>query len=560
MASFVLNMQLAGGLSIFALKLTNLFIHCVIGLLIFWLSLTLLRLTCYRSSASVLAVFVTGVWLLAPMNVSSVLYSIQRMAQLSALFSLLGLLLYVLGRERMINERPAWHLLGSAWFICWPLACLSKETGILLGPLILATEVFFFRFVHLGMAPRRWRQLLIASIIVLIPSFVYLMWTDLIDYSQRDFTLGERLLSQPRVIFGYLTNLLFPFGNDPGLFHDDFTVSTALFSPLSTLPSLLGLIILFAVMPVKLANNPRYAPVAYGLVFFLIGHGLESTVFPLEIYFEHRNYLPGFGIYFSIALVGHQLFTKRRINRTILLVGAGCYAIYFGWLSYQRAQIWQDEGRIYTRALAYHPSSPRALSNYAQLLFSRGQVQQSLALLDRLIEQSPYNALRSYIQKLFIQCAYNLPIPLEQYRQLDNSRDFGLEIELSQTLSNLIQVYQNTKCDSLDIPQLSASLDALAKRYAQQGHDPWTLRYYSHTLLYASGQHEKTFQRLYEDFTQGEINAGLYLLELLLENKRFDQIDSLLPKVTVQINQSPKPWTKQWLAEFHTKLEQTKAQ
>lgn len=493
------------------------------------------------------------------MNVSSVLYSIQRMTQLSALFSFLGLLLYVLGRERMSNGRPAWLLLGSAWLICWPLACLSKETGLLLGPLLLASEVFFFRFVHFGMPPRRWRQLLAAlSVIILIPGLGYLIWADIIDYSQKSFTLGERLLSQPRAILGYLTSLLFPFGNDPGLFHDDFTVSTGLFRPWSTLPSLLVVIILFVVIPVQLAKHPRYAPIAYGLVFFLIGHGLESTVLPLEIYFEHRNYLPGFGIYFSVALAGHQLFAKKRTIYMLLLIGAGCYTLYFGWLSYQKAHIWQDEERIYTRTLAYHPSSPRALSNYAQLLLGKGQMQQSLALLDRLIEQSPDSALRSRIQKLFIHCAYNLPVPLEQYRQLGNSRGFGLEIELSQALSNLTRIYQNTYCSHLDIPRLSASLDALAKRYAQQGRDPWTLRYHGHTLLYASGQHETAFQRLDEDFDQGETKAGLYLLELLLKNKRLDRIDALLPKVISRIKESPESWLDQWLAEFHSKLERAK--
>ena len=36
---------------------------------------------------------------------------------------------------------------------------------------------------------------------------------------------------------------------------------------------------------------------AFGIAWFLVGHSIESTVFSLELYFEHRNYFPGVGLF-----------------------------------------------------------------------------------------------------------------------------------------------------------------------------------------------------------------------------------------------------------------------
>ncbi len=54
-----------------------------------------------------LAVLVAGLWLLHPLNVSGVLYIVQRMNQLSVtLFTLLGLLCYVEGRLSILRGEP----------------------------------------------------------------------------------------------------------------------------------------------------------------------------------------------------------------------------------------------------------------------------------------------------------------------------------------------------------------------------------------------------------------------------------------------------------------------
>ena len=60
-------------------------------------------------------------------------------------------------------------------------------------------------------------------------------------YEVREFTLQERLLTQPRVVWFYLKMLLFPDLHDMGLFHDDLPLSHDWWTPPSTLPAMASL-------------------------------------------------------------------------------------------------------------------------------------------------------------------------------------------------------------------------------------------------------------------------------------------------------------------------------
>ena len=83
-------------------KYTNLLIHCINGLLIFLISFNLTSAQYKDSNKSVLIASVCAVlWLCHPIQVSTVLYVIQRMTLLSSFFCLLGILAYIYGRQRL---------------------------------------------------------------------------------------------------------------------------------------------------------------------------------------------------------------------------------------------------------------------------------------------------------------------------------------------------------------------------------------------------------------------------------------------------------------------------
>ena len=76
-----------------------------------------------------------------------------------------------------------------------------------------------------------------------------------------------------------------------GLHHDDFVISKTLLSPWTTLPAIAGLL---ALAVGALVLRKKHPLITFGIVFFFVAHALESTIIPLEIAFEHRNYLPSY--------------------------------------------------------------------------------------------------------------------------------------------------------------------------------------------------------------------------------------------------------------------------
>ena len=105
MLTFIFNAKLFG-MAPFSFKLTNLVIHLACGGLIYSLLHKLLsRDSQLAQHAAWVALAITTVWLLHPLQVSTVLYIVQRMAQLSTLFIVLALLAYVRGREALEQRR-----------------------------------------------------------------------------------------------------------------------------------------------------------------------------------------------------------------------------------------------------------------------------------------------------------------------------------------------------------------------------------------------------------------------------------------------------------------------
>ncbi|MBE9562730.1 MAG: hypothetical protein IMF12_07715, partial [Proteobacteria bacterium] len=74
-------------------KYVNLMIHLLNGCLIFWIVIFITRFLELKHHV-LLALLTASVWLLHPLQVSTVLYVIQRMTQLATLFTLVGILFY----------------------------------------------------------------------------------------------------------------------------------------------------------------------------------------------------------------------------------------------------------------------------------------------------------------------------------------------------------------------------------------------------------------------------------------------------------------------------------
>lgn len=364
MLSFALNVQ-AFGMDPWAMKVVNVLIHLLVGLTLYALCRVLLRHWQQRgvlapgAPVEGIALLATGLWLLHPMQLTSVLYIVQRMTSLSSLFTALGLLAYAHGRVRGDLRGLVTAVLGVAVFGL--LAVLSKESGALILAYALALELCVFQFA----SPDRRVRLTLKigyGVTVLLPALAGLAYLLVLNpalleraYLPREFTLEERLLTQPRILWQYLGEIALPLPSRLGLYHDEIPLSTTLLQPWTTLPSLLGLLglLLFALLRRRI-----YPVAALAVLWFLAGHLMESTLVPLELKFEHRNYLSILGPALWLAcLLGQRPASQsppRYAVPALLLIGA------LAGLTAQRAWIWDDGLRFELAEAAHHPDSARA--------------------------------------------------------------------------------------------------------------------------------------------------------------------------------------------------------
>ncbi|MGH9956963.1 MAG: hypothetical protein ACREBC_07515, partial [Pyrinomonadaceae bacterium] len=402
MLSFALN-HYFHGLDPFYFKLTNLIVHLATGVALFFALRLLLEL--FRRRHGVLAatqrdwiaLAVTAAWLLHPLNLTSVLYIVQRMTALAAMFSLLSLVLYLYGRLRQFEHKSAWIFIGIAFGVTYPLGVLSKENALLLPVFLLLAEWLLLGF-HAPKTLTRRALMVLYVITVGLPalaffSFLVLRFDWLLaTYDYRTFDLGERLMTEARVIWFYLALILLPRLSALGLYHDDIAISRGLLDPPSTLWAILGL---FALLAIALRVRRKAPMLSFGILFFLAGHSMESTVFSLEIAHEHRNYVPMIGI--LLALFYYLLHPGLASKFILLRRSAACvFLILMASLTALRANAWGDPLHHVVLDAAYHPRSSRVNYEAGRLYFEAIRNTKDSAQNEQFYKKAEQHFTRAY--------------------------------------------------------------------------------------------------------------------------------------------------------------------
>lgn len=358
--SFALN-YLFGGLDPAAFRAVNLVIHLLCGLTLFSLLRSVLAMAREAQvptapdpdGAQWVAALVASAWLLHPLQVSTVLYAVQRMTLLATLFSLLGMLAYLRMRRAQLAGRLG-AAPGLAALACLAAAIFSKESGALLPLYWGLLELAILRLRAAQPAVQRalhrvWLgggALALLGLLLSLPALI--AWLQH-GYGGREFTLSERLLTQARVLLLYLRLLLLPDPRAMTLYHDDLPLSTGWLAPWTTLPAVIAILTAFAVTVIGLFSRHRL--LALGPALFFTGHLLESSVVPLELVFEHRNYLPAAGAMLPLGLLAARLPRPAIAVPALVLLGALCAA---------RAQLFSDPLGLVAHGLRHHPDSPRS--------------------------------------------------------------------------------------------------------------------------------------------------------------------------------------------------------
>lgn len=371
--SFAAN-YLTTGLNPYWMKLTNLFIHLLNG----WLTFILVRQLLNASAAvrlsarsrATTAAFIAAGWLLLPINVTGVLYVVQRMESLANLFVLAGLIGYIAGREKMRRtaSRAGLVLSIASLLLATALGLLAKETAVMLPLYAFLVEAVLFRFetttASATVRPAKDRVVQGLFLLVLaVPLAVGLIWLvpGLLrpsTWANRDFTLGTRLLSEARIVVDYIAWVILPTPEALSFYHDDFHISTGLLSPWTTLASMLVIALLIAAAFKLRTSRPL---IALGIALFLGAQLLTSTILPLELIYEHRNYFASLGLLLAIVPAIVEAGTKPEshfglLSKALLV----CLLAWWAALTVITAKAWASPVSLAEELALRAPASPRA--------------------------------------------------------------------------------------------------------------------------------------------------------------------------------------------------------
>ncbi len=429
-----------------------------------------------------LALLLAAAWTLAPIQLTAVLYVVQREESLAAGLVLLGLLGYWHGRMRLRRAVQAGSSRAAAWAWIWgsllggtALAALAKETGVLLPAYAAVIEWVLLRGdcgAEAGSRAQRDLRCALGGlylVVLVLPGVLGLAWLlpSILHggYADRPFTLDQRLLTEGRVMVDYLHWTLLPDLGRLSLYHDDIGVSTSWLQPWTTAASwaLLATLLLAGV-----ALRQRAPLISLGLLWFFVGQSPVSTFVPLDLAYEHRNYLPSWGLLLAVfALVA--AWSPRRRGSWPLVAGTLCTGLValYGGLTALRAQAWASPYRLAYFEAAAHPRSPRAIYGYARVLYQLAATPDS-PLFHRATRQMqacarlPDAGLEPLQALVFMHARWSLPVRTPWWEALRAGvRDPHLGPQDIASLYSLVQCAADKVChfSPADLRQLRGLLD-----------------------------------------------------------------------------------------------------
>lgn len=408
--SFAFNYYF-GQYNVIGYHLVNIIIHVINGILLFFFLKTTLMISkpqkVIKSKPDPLTVlslsFVSALlWLVNPIQTQSVTYIVQRMNSMGAMFFILALLLYAKGRFAQQNKFsdldlktvnsgrrkfPNHYFWFTGCFLAGILALVSKQNTAVLPFFIFLYEWYFFQ--DLGKEWLKKQLKIIGAIVILfgIVAAIYLgpePWhkiNNIRDFAQGEFTMGERLLTQTRVVIYYLSLIFYPNPSRLNLDYD-FALSFSLINPITTILSLAAIVGLFA-LAVYSAKKDRL--ISFCILWFLGNLVIESSVIPLAIIFEHRLYLPSMLVCLPAVILAH-----RYIRPKWLVLGVLCtvVAVFSVW-TFERNKVWRDEVTLWKDIIKKSPNKPRPHNNLAVILSDRGKTDEAIAHYSEALRIKP---------------------------------------------------------------------------------------------------------------------------------------------------------------------------
>jgi tetratricopeptide (TPR) repeat protein len=406
------------GYRVWGYHLVNVLIHLINGILVFFLAKMFLitpfaapsGASAARKPDSLIPLFAALIFTVHPIQTQSVTYIVQRMNSMAAMFYLLALLLFLHGRMSALRARRWGFYVGC--LASWIMALGSKEIAVTLPFAILLCEWYFFQDLSQAWLKRNIKYLFLALVALYAVSLLYTGHNPLRPIfagygGHRDFTVGERALTQFRVVVCYITLAFFPHPSRLNLLHHVST-SRHLFEPLTTFLSLIAIAGLIAFAS-AIARRQRL--ISFCILWFFGHLVLESSFIGLEMIYEHRLYLPLFGV---SLMTGYLIFHFLRGYKPWAVAVATAAVLSLGTAAYLRNRVWQDGVTLWTDVIRKNPYGYRGYNNLGLALKSAGDLEAAKAQISRAIRINPN----------YFKAQNNMGLVLQAQKRFDEAETF----------------------------------------------------------------------------------------------------------------------------------------
>jgi tetratricopeptide (TPR) repeat protein len=396
--SFALNYYF-GKSKVFGYHLVNISIHLIASFFLYLfiyqtLNLPLLR-TQYSSNSFFIALLATTLWAVNPIQTQAITYIVQRMASMAGMFYIISMYLYLKGRTS--GQTPKKIIFFLLCAISAIIALGSKENAIMIPFSLLLYDFLLIQGASRENMKKNLKIFLVAAILVLGIGILYFVFSDaqlfsfFSLYNKRVFTLWERLLTQPRVIVFYISLILYPMSTRLSINHD-IEISTSLFDPPT---AILSIILISGILAAVFLSAKRRPFIAFSILFFFLNHIVESSIFPLELVYEHRNYIPSMLFFVPIAMglaKAISYFSYKRSMQAIIAFSITLVIIGEGHATFMRNFTWRNEKSLWIDCVDKYPALYRSHHNLGKYYGDQDETQNAIAEYQEALKLKSMNS------------------------------------------------------------------------------------------------------------------------------------------------------------------------
>ena len=315
----------------------------------------------YGERAYAISMLATVFWAINPVQVLAVSYVVQRMASMAGMFYIAAMYFYLKGRTAEgIRNRAFFFLVCTVAAV---FAFGSKETAAMLPVSLFIYDLFLIQGAERDTVRKNLKFAFIPFAVVIILANSYLDLSSILDdYRVRSYTLGERLLTEPRVIIFYISLLLYPIHSRLTMLHD-FDISKSMIDPWTTLPAIL---ILAFSAGYALSIARKRPLISFCILFFFLNHLIEGSFIPVELIYEHRNYIPSMLLFVPVAIFILKMldyFAYRKAIRGLLVFSIIFVLFAEGHTVYMRNEVLKTDMALWIDNILKYPGLSRPHNN-----------------------------------------------------------------------------------------------------------------------------------------------------------------------------------------------------